>query len=353
MSWQGLEGHDAVVEQFRRRLARGRLASTYLFVGPPGVGKFSFAARLAKALLCPEADEDRLLPCGFCPSCQQVDALTHPDLLLVAKPPDKAEIPVALLIGPKERRMQEGLCHDLGLKPLEATRRVAIIDDADALNEEGANSLLKTLEEPPPHSVLILVGTNPERQLPTIRSRAQLVRFAPLADEVLARLIVAEGLEPDAQRAAALAPFCQGSLARARELADAALLEFRAELLAGLQGWPLDGVSLARRVNAFVEEAGKEASARRVRARLVIDFALEFYRTWLRAQSGGDWTGDADLSRAVREAVHHGMDAETVAALAERSLEALEHLERNVNVPTVVEVWIDDLRKRLPRPASA
>ena len=84
--------------------------------------------------------------------------------------------------------MREGLCHDISLKPYMGNRKVAIVDDADYLNAEGANSLLKTLEEPPPRSVLILVGTTPAKQLPTIRSRCRIIRFDPLPTETVAEL---------------------------------------------------------------------------------------------------------------------------------------------------------------------
>src|SRR5687768_14848315 len=107
MSWQGIEGHDAVVEQFRRALTRGRLASTFLFVGPPGVGKRAFARQLAKTLLCSESPPERMSPCGRCPSCQQVAARTHPDLFEIAKPEDRSFIPIKLLIGEDESRMKE------------------------------------------------------------------------------------------------------------------------------------------------------------------------------------------------------------------------------------------------------
>ena len=179
MSWQGIAGHDEIVARFRTMLARGRLASTFLFVGPAGVGKRTFATRLAAALLCQTQPPAALDPCGVCSSCLQVAAGTHPDLLRVSKPADKSFIPLELFIGPKEKRMQQGLCHDISLKPFMGGGRVAIIDDADYLNEEGANSLLKTLEEPPPQSVLILIGTSADRQLPTIRSRAALSASAP------------------------------------------------------------------------------------------------------------------------------------------------------------------------------
>ena len=176
-----LRGHDGVADQFRRALKRGRLASTFLFVGPAGIGKRAFALWLAQGLLCERVPEEKLAPCGACPSCQMVAAGSHPDVETISKPADKAFIPVELLIGDAEHRMRAGLCYNIALKAYSARWKVAIIDDADYLNKEGANCLLKTLEEPPPKSILILIGTSVQRQLPTIRSRCQIVRFQPLA----------------------------------------------------------------------------------------------------------------------------------------------------------------------------
>ena len=84
--WQGIHGHDQIVEQFRRALRRGRLASSFLFAGPAGVGKRTFALKLAAALLCDNRAEEDLDPCGECPACVQVAAGTHPDVEIVAKP---------------------------------------------------------------------------------------------------------------------------------------------------------------------------------------------------------------------------------------------------------------------------
>ncbi len=181
MAWQGIEGHDRVVERFRRALVRGRLASTYLFVGPAGVGKRRFAEKLAQALLCSRVAAREMAPCGTCDACVQAASLTHPDMYVLEKPPDRSSIPLAAFVGGDAHRMREGLCHDIALKPFMGGRKVAIIDDADWLNEESANALLKTLEEPPPDSVLILIGTAADKQLATIRSRSQIVRFALLA----------------------------------------------------------------------------------------------------------------------------------------------------------------------------
>ena len=284
--WHGIEGHDPIVERFRQALARGRLASTFLFVGPSGIGKRAFALRLAQALLCHERPAASLDPCGRCPSCIQVAALTHPDLELVSKPADKSFIPVAAFIGDKEHRMHEGLCHKIGLKPFMGGRKIALIDDADYLNVEGANALLKTLEEPPPRSVLILIGTTADKQLPTIRSRAQIIRFRPLADDVIARLLVEKKIVSDAAEAHRLASYSGGSMAQAAELADPELWAFRGELLAALARWPVEGFQLAETVNSFINDAGKDAPPRRARSRLLIGFAIDLFRAIVRRSHG-------------------------------------------------------------------
>ena len=340
--WQGIVGHDAIVERFRRALAGGRLGGTFLFVGPPGVGKRTFALRLAQALLCPTRPAEALDPCGQCDSCLQLVAGTHPDLLRVSKPADKSFIPLSAFVGDEQRRMREGLCHDIALKPFMGGRKIALIDDADYLNEEGANALLKTLEEPPPHSLLILVGTSADKQLATIRSRSQIVSFRPLADDAVAELLVAQGVATDRAAALRLAQLAEGSLDRAIELADPDLAQFRLELLSQLARTRLDTLALARQINEFVDAAGKEAAARRGRARQVIRFAVDFFRQRLRVASGLPAAGDPELCRAVAAAPPLS-DLEQLAALLERSLEALTHVDRNAHQQSLIECWLDDL----------
>jgi DNA polymerase-3 subunit delta' len=348
MAWQGIEGHDPVVARFRRALSRNRLASTFLFVGNPGIGKRAFAEKLAQALLCAESPAAEMAPCGNCTACRQVLAHTHPDLIIIEKPADKSTIPLAAFVGDDARRMREGLCHDIALKPFMGGRKVAIIDDADFLNEESANCLLKTLEEPPPNSVLILIGTSSDKQLPTIRSRAQTIRFRPLERAVVAGLLESLGLVADRAQAARLSEFAEGSIQRALELADDDLWAFRRRLLEALGRAPLDSVALAQDVVAFVEAAGKEASARRSRSRQVIGFAVEFHRQLLRASSGLPPQGDAELLAALERARSSvPSDMETVAAQIARSLEALSQIDRNAHQTTLLECWLDDLSRIL------
>jgi DNA polymerase-3 subunit delta' len=348
MTWQGIEGHDRVVDQFRRALERGRLASSFLFVGPSGIGKRSFAVALARTLLCETRPEAAMDPCGHCPGCAQVDAGTHPDLIRVAKPKDKSFLPVEVFIGDRDHRMREGLCHDIGLKPFAGGRKVAVIDDADHLNAEGANSLLKTLEEPPPRSVLILVGTSAARQLPTIRSRCQLVRFDPLPEAVVAELLMAQGRAGDAAEARRMATHAEGSPQRAVELAQAELWAFRETLLAALAAPSLDSRRLGEAVSTFVDEAGRDAPPRRARLRLLANFAAEFYRAWLLSGHGVESPQDAALARFVKDAQDRAArDDAVLIACAERCLETLEQIDRNANQATLIECWMDDLDRIL------
>jgi DNA polymerase-3 subunit delta' len=343
MSWHGIIGHDNVVEQFRRALARGRLASSFLFAGPSGIGKRTFALKLAQAMLCQTRPEKALDPCETCPSCLQAAAGTHPDIQVVGKPDDKSFIPLELLIGDREHRRREGLCHDIAMKPFLGGRKFALIDDADYLNAEGANSLLKTLEEPPPQSILILIGTSPAKQLPTIRSRCQLIRFQPLSLDTVADLLVKKQLAADARR---LAEHSEGSIQRALELSDPELWSFRKTLFEQLSETTLRSVELAKTVAAFVEEAGKEASARRARLRQVVAFAAEFYRQLLRVQSGAHPSGDQELDCHVRRAFDHGVGNGGLSSLRiDRCLDAQAQIDRNANQTTLIECWLDDLAR--------
>ena len=343
MPWQDLYGHDAIVDQFRRAANRGRLGGSFLFVGPPGVGKFTFAVKMAKALLCRERAEEAFDACGHCPSCVQVEAGTHPDLITVAKPPDKAKFPLELLIGDKENRMQEGLCHEVSLRPFMGGRKIAIVDDADYFNRECANSLLKTLEEPPPKSILILVGTTPARQLPTIRSRCRIIRFLPLPPEIVGRILLEREIVADPDEAEKIALQSEGSLTKAAELADAELREFRASLLRRLGEASLDCVELSATILKFVDKAGQEAPKRRRRLHEVIGFASEYYRGLLLHASGAAANFDADLTSAVTRAARNDINPYRTADRLERCIEAETQIDRYAHQSTLVECWISDL----------
>lgn len=344
MSWQGIRGHDAVVEQFRRGLEQHRLATTFLFIGPEGIGKRTFAKKLAQAMLCTKRDEVQLQPCGGCPECQQVESDTHPDLQQIQKPIDRAYIPVETFIGDREHRMKAGLCRFISLTPSNGKRRIAIIDDADWLNQEGANSLLKTLEEPSPGAIIILISTSLQRQLPTIRSRSQVIRFRPLAAEDVVACLLEKGLAESVEHAEQMASRSNGSVSQAIAFADETTVAFRTEFWKALALPVLDRSGLAKSVNAFADAGGKETPAKRAQLRIAFQAATEFYRALARCASGGGLPETSELKEPVAIALSHNPSAGDVALdQVDRCLEALRQVNANANLGILVDAWICDL----------
>ncbi len=337
MAWEGIEGHDAIAERFVAAEAHGRVTGSYLFVGPPGVGKGAFALALGRSLTC-LAPQPGLVACGRCRSCVQAQAGSHPDIDVVRKPDERSTIPIDLLIGDTAHRMREGLCWRILLRPSVGERKVAVIMDADHL-DEAANCLLKTLEEPPLGAVIILVGTSLERQLPTIRSRCQVIRFAPLPAEKVRLVLERESHAADSPVDAATLDACSraagGSLSRARLLLDPEITAFRGRLLELLSRHPLHGVDLARELIAFVDAAGKEAPPRRARLRIVLESALEVFRA---AATGavGRATGDPALARAAQAWT---ADVDAALAAVDGTLDALGYVDRNAHISVVIDAW--------------
>lgn len=341
MSWGKTRGHDRVVASLRQALRLGRFPHALLFTGPEGIGKRLVAQRMAQAFLCERHDELEFEPCGECPSCVQVVGGTHPDVLTVRRPEERHELPIDAI---------RQLNHDLALAPMRGRRRIAIVDDADDLSEEAANAFLKSLEEPPPGSILILIGTAPELQLDTILSRCRVVRFDPLAEQDLAQILLDQQLTPDLETALALAARSEGSVSRARGLADPELGPFRRDLLdtvAHPQGF--DAPGLARRMEAFANEAGKESAARRERASLVVGELARFFRAVLWELSGLTTPGTDPDDRRAASRLGEQVTPEATFQLLERCLEAEYHITRKAYLPLVFEGLTHDLEALMRR----
>ena len=353
MSWQGIEGHDPVVERFRGWLRSGKLPSTFLFVGPRGSGKRSFARQLARCLHCEKYEDEKLDACGECAACRQIDAGSHPDIVEVAPPDGKAVIPIEDLIGDRDHRMREGFCYELSLKPMYGRWRIGILDDADTLCSQAArsnqfaaaNSLLKMLEEPPPQALVILIAESDQQLIPTIRSRSQVVRFQPLDNEVVTRILLEKQLVEDSQRAGLLGECSQGSVARALEMNRDDFIEFRKSLfksLADSQSQLADKIEL---VSTYVESGeSKEAVMRRRRTRDAIRLTLDFYQQLMRRQVGVELQGDALLREVVERRAQQGAPAaEELASRLDICLAAEVDILRNMNVANIIPCWLEAL----------
>jgi DNA polymerase-3 subunit delta' len=296
-------------------------------------------------LLCKETSDTALASCGKCQSCILFSAGNHPDLLQVRKPADKSSLPIELFIGKNEKRNQEGLCHEISLRPMVSGRRVAIIDDADDFNEASANCLLKTLEEPPKHSLIILLGTSLAKQLPTIRSRSQVVRFARLSlEDVVA---VLGGIDPscNADSIQRLAQRSDGSVEAAIAARDEALWMFRDQFLKELSTRGLNDVRLAKLLEEFVKEAGKDAPPRRLRLRQVIGFATELFRGRIQTSLTGGIPAvyDRELSQSLERLADDHVPVESAILALQTCLDAEEHVLRNANQASLIQWWLAEL----------
>ncbi|MCL2742386.1 MAG: hypothetical protein FWE67_00890 [Planctomycetaceae bacterium] len=348
MAWQGIYDHDAVAERFRRAAKRGHFAGSYLFVGVSGIGKRHFALALAKGFLCKNNSEDEINPCGECASCKlfgspETDHFAtvpflspHPDIFYVCKPEDKKDLPLDLITGEKGKQGQSGLLYKISRSPLMGNGKVAIIDDADTFNQEGANALLKTLEEPPDDSVIILIGISAAKQLPTIRSRCQIIRFAPLAPKTLARLLEKNGIVDSLEQGITLSRQAQG-LDQARDLFNEHLDKIRAPLFKSIGSPNIDSVALAGILKNFLDDSvkdKKEASIRRRLIRIVFNQAIDYFR--------------GDIKKAVAETTDVQNSKAAVRMLSyriEHTLDALEHVDRNTQLELVIDVWSQNVAK--------
>lgn len=214
-----LIGNEEVKETLRRLLASGRMPGSLLFTGGEGVGKKLFALELAKALNC--RNRLGLEACDQCSSCKRIAKSTFPafsdandnkERMIWSEHGDVAMVrPYKQIIRVKPIRELE---REANFRPFEGAARVFIIEDADYMNDSSSNALLKVLEEPPATSHLILTTTNPTALLPTIRSRCQVIGFAPIAADKIEQFLIAEK-NMSSDDAALLARTSQGSLGRA------------------------------------------------------------------------------------------------------------------------------------------
>jgi len=243
MSFQDICGHEKQLAKLQSLLIRGRVPHAFLFYGMEGIGKRTTAWTLAKALNCLKGPRDS---CDACSQCRKTDHKNHPDIIILR--PEGQFIKIQAIRDLQER---------MKFKPWEGKKRVCIIDDADRMNDAAANALLKTLEEPPPANIIILVSANPVQLPATILSRCQQLRFNPLSEEQVASFLE-QKLSLDAAAARLLAASSGGSIARACDMHNGAFLDSRNEIMdlaaAGLTDDPLTGLSSLNRFGQGREE---------------------------------------------------------------------------------------------------
>ncbi|HCJ66735.1 MAG TPA: DNA polymerase III subunit delta' [Elusimicrobia bacterium] len=182
MSFSHILGQERVIEILKRLFAGNRFPQGLLFYGPSGVGKRTTALELAKALNCLSVNGKQLMvndfPCDTCLSCQKIDKGIHPDVRIIS--PEKETIGIDQI---------RELNRDSQWKPFEGSYKVYILEKTEKLTQEAANSFLKTLEEPPPQVLFVLISENKDTLLPTILSRCWVLPFSGLSEKVIGGIL--------------------------------------------------------------------------------------------------------------------------------------------------------------------
>ena len=190
-------GHQRIIKFLSGSIKTNHLAHAYLFVGPPQVGKKTIALEFIKALQCQnkKIKNGDFAACDQCQDCLLINKGRHPDVLVIEPGYHDENEDVGKTKKTQEIKIEQirGLQHHLSLTPFSAPQKVIIIDSAENLTQEAANCLLKTLEEPPPKSLLILVSSNFRRLLPTIISRCQLIKFLPVPAKLIEQGLLQSG----------------------------------------------------------------------------------------------------------------------------------------------------------------
>lgn len=317
MTFASILGHERQKDILRRALRSGRLAHAYLFSGPEGIGKGLMALALVRAVFCAEGTG-----CGDCTACRKVDHHNHPDLHLLEAEGSSIRI-----------EQIRNLQRELAYRPLEAPKKVCLIDGAEKMNPAAGNALLKTLEEPSGDALLVLLTHRPEAVLGTIRSRCQQLPFTRISAKELRRVLI-EQLGVDETQGRILAALSEGSFKRALGKDRDLYLERRRELLRDLTA-----LSTGSQVPLFA--LAETLASEKERLPEILEIFQAFYRDLLLLHHGSPEESLVNID--LLEKIHRTAARETVPSLL-RKLEAIaacrRQLERNANRQLALEVLL-------------
>jgi DNA polymerase-3 subunit delta' len=356
MSLKEIFCQDKAISILQRAFAAGKSPHAYIFAGPEGVGRFKTAREWARMLLCenPVVENGFTDSCGSCESCREFEVGSHADfhhiykeLVEFTKDGKGRKTPVEFPIDV----VREFVIDKVSNRPTLSQRKVFILSEGEKLNTESQNALLKVLEEPPGYCTIILLCTRMEKLLPTIKSRCQIVRFGPIAEERIIERLKETGI--NRKQAQYWARLAEGSLGQAcqwveLELADANLYETKKELISSLSsyryaetqelsGWLL---SVSKRIAAAWFDLDKTTSKtdinRRAQKTLVQIVISALHDAMILNLAGPEGIVNFDQAEQIRT-LSQRFDPERSAGKIADCYKSLRWIESNVNEKLIFE----------------
>jgi DNA polymerase-3 subunit delta' len=328
MPFASIVGHTPIVALLRHAVAVGRVPQSLLLAGPEGVGKRTTAVALAQAVNCPKRRDGDA--CGVCPTCRRIARGQHSDVTLVDRG-DEASLKIKVL--------RERVLDVVGYRPFEAERRVFVIDQADDLTMEAQDALLKTLEEPPAATIVVLVTAYPDTLAATVQSRCRRLRFGPLSESDVARVLIERCGIAHAD-ARVLAAASGGSVGRALAEQAGDLADDRDAALA-LLTIAAKGRGVGGRLKAAIDLA-QHGSKRRDRdalgTRLALLGSLLRDLAALGARQTDDALANSDLTETLVK-LQPAFDLRRAVAGFSAISRAQQALDRNAS-PKIVADWV-------------
>ena len=328
MSFEDIKGQDSALLILKENINNARVFSSYLFVGPDGIGKKEAAKNFAKAINCLN---DRMKPCDICVPCKKINSGIHPDVFLVTPKGASASIGID--------EIREVISR-ANLKPYEGKKKVFIIEGAHSMTAESANAFLKTLEEPPRDTVFILLSRSKELVLPTIISRCNTVKFFTAPPETVKRVLMerfsAKGEPFEKDEARILSGFSSGRIGEAIRMKEKNLIARKNKILDSVTG-----VDFRDKLSAYSDKRELKEN---------MEFIVSYLRDIFLYKATQDERTALNSDRISEiKTMSAKLQTEKIDYLIKKVIKLSSYVDYNVNPKIVIDVLCNEVKEVFTR----
>ncbi len=331
MPFTDILAQNHIIDHFKKAIEADHLSHAYIFTGQEGVGKTLFAKEFAKALNCKSDKNDS---CNSCPNCIRIEKQSHPDVFWIDREEKAKFIKIENI-----RNLQNSVM----LSPLESDYKIFIIKEADRMNEEASNCLLKTLEEPSSNTIIVLIANTITTIKDTIRSRCQIIRFHPIPIHIIENQLTTKS-SADANKIRWISRFCNGSLGNALHLLENNYYEINNNIVTRMTEPDMDNLVFAEEIVDSYLSAGDSLEEKREILKSILHCILQFYRDLLivKVMNWHDVPREkislfnADREDALQSLVNY-LTQEQIIYVIDEILESIKYIDFNLNINLLVE----------------